>query len=474
MVLSACQVIPAYQFVRLSQRWYWSYNYIMCDFYYPKYFAFFLKPFVFGSPLDGGGPVKYTGQWGYQEVCTYIGVVPVLLGTAGLWFLRKKPVAWFLAFAVLLFTVLAMADATTVTHYIYLFFFKFVPGFGKNRSVGRIMVLTMLALACLAGLLLTQWENYWIHKKNMALSMRKALGLGIPLALLAVSAVDLYQYDKIHMECYRIEQFFDETMMFSTPACKVIRADTSYPRVSPSSHNDYGIMQKWAQIQSMYPVVVAEAEQYIIAAKDNLESPVPDLINFKYLTNSDLFHKPSDRWKPVIDDVVVNTKTLPRVFVVGGSQLAATTTAAIDMIQNGKMDPRAEVLLEKTPEDNPPGPKGFIAEGKITRYENNRVEMECQNDRPGILFFSDPYFPGWRVWVDGEEKPLLKADGLFRAVVLSKTGPHHIRMDYHPAIIYLSFFISLIAWLALGFGLFYRVSLGKWASRALKKFPGFA
>ena len=44
---------------------------------------------------------------------------------------------------------------------------------------------------------------------------------------------------------------------------------------------------------------------------------------------------------------------------------------------------------------------------------------------------TDPYYPGWRAFVDGEETPILRADYLFRAIALPP-GSHEVRFVFAP------------------------------------------
>jgi hypothetical protein len=44
---------------------------------------------------------------------------------------------------------------------------------------------------------------------------------------------------------------------------------------------------------------------------------------------------------------------------------------------------------------------------------------------------TDPYYPGWRAYVDGVESPILRADYLFRAVALGP-GAHVVRFVFTP------------------------------------------
>jgi len=53
---------------------------------------------------------------------------------------------------------------------------------------------------------------------------------------------------------------------------------------------------------------------------------------------------------------------------------------------------------------------------------------------PANGFFVIPrtYYPGWHAWVDGKEMPVLKAYGLFQAVVIDTAGHHSVRFEFHP------------------------------------------
>jgi uncharacterized membrane protein YfhO len=74
--------------------------------------------------------------------------------------------------------------------------------------------------------------------------------------------------------------------------------------------------------------------------------------------------------------------------------------------------------------------------------------MECSVSQPGILFLSDPYFPGWNAWVNGQKAEILKADRVFRAIVLPKAGDYKVKMAYQPGSLRYGISISSVAWLA--------------------------
>jgi uncharacterized membrane protein YfhO len=80
----------------------------------------------------------------------------------------------------------------------------------------------------------------------------------------------------------------------------------------------------------------------------------------------------------------------------------------------------------------PSGARLLVRPAEIVAYAPERVEIDVQAERPGLLVLSDTYFPGWRAWVDDVETEILRANGLFRAVALS-AGVHRVRFEYRPA-----------------------------------------
>ncbi len=67
----------------------------------------------------------------------------------------------------------------------------------------------------------------------------------------------------------------------------------------------------------------------------------------------------------------------------------------------------------------------------MTKYESDRVEIEADVKRPGLLILADVYYPGWRVSVDGRDAPIERANRLMRGVTLEK-GLHTLVFRYDP------------------------------------------
>ena len=68
---------------------------------------------------------------------------------------------------------------------------------------------------------------------------------------------------------------------------------------------------------------------------------------------------------------------------------------------------------------------------KIMRHGANRVELAVDTARAGIVVLHDLYYPGWTVKVDGMERPVLRANMLFRGVEVG-AGHHVVTFEFDP------------------------------------------
>jgi hypothetical protein len=459
--LGLCQIAPTAQFAGLSNRWSWTLSDLLRDSFVPGNLRFLIDPFFNGTPD------QYHGTGGYAEVIFYIGLAPIFLALAGLGTLWRRP--WVIWFGLVAFFTLAyaMADTTTPTHYVYEFLSKTVPGLSHNRVPSRILVLTTFALACLAGLALDAWVVFWRNKAGLSGPSRALLTAGLPALVLLATAADLYRFDIKHDMSSGAGPFF--TDLFPPNLLNRIKQDPSHPRVQPASaYCEYQLLQNISSVVTgCGSFFIGTAQKYMDEQYYHPDSPLSDLINLKY-NHRDPNAQPTERWKEITEpgtSIWLNSQPYPRAFMVGGYEVNPDYSWAIDAIRDGKVDARQEVVLTREPGERPSGPKGWVGEASITRYDYNDVEIECSNDQPCFLFLSDNYYPGWRAWVDGAEKPIYLADGTFRAIPLLSPGRHQVRMSYYPAIIVGSFFYTLMAWALVLAAVFFQKRLDQWAFR---------
>jgi len=126
--------------------------------------------------------------------------------------------------------------------------------------------------------------------------------------------------------------------------------------------------------------------------------------------------------------VYENPRALPRVML-------ATEWRKADfdaLIRDGSwpdVDPRRTVLLENAPAGAPEAAGAGTA--RILRYQNTDIAIEADAPGGGFVVLNDVWHPWWRASVDDKPADILKANLLFRAVVVPP-GKHVVRFTFHP------------------------------------------
>jgi len=68
---------------------------------------------------------------------------------------------------------------------------------------------------------------------------------------------------------------------------------------------------------------------------------------------------------------------------------------------------------------------------KVITYKDGLIEAGIRVEREGFIVFSENYYPGWHVFVDGEEKDMIKVRDILQAVAIDK-GYHKVVFVYKP------------------------------------------
>jgi hypothetical protein len=68
---------------------------------------------------------------------------------------------------------------------------------------------------------------------------------------------------------------------------------------------------------------------------------------------------------------------------------------------------------------------------RIAMWRPDRIEIEADSERGGMLALHDTYYPGWVAEIDGHAAPILRADVLFRGLELPP-GRHHVTFRFAP------------------------------------------
>jgi hypothetical protein len=138
-----------------------------------------------------------------------------------------------------------------------------------------------------------------------------------------------------------------------------------------------------------------------------------------------------------------------RTYVVPDALVGSDVSWQIQGMFQDRFDAATGILVSDPPPP-PSGTPGAPAAASAAFVEDglNRVVVRAGLPADGYLVLLDTYDPDWHVNVDGAAAPLMRANGLFRAVHLTR-GSHLVTFTYRPSAFYLGAAVSAAAALAL-------------------------
>jgi hypothetical protein len=146
-------------------------------------------------------------------------------------------------------------------------------------------------------------------------------------------------------------------------------------------------------------------------------------------------------------------QALPRAYMVPEAVIVPNSERATEEILKAAFDPTRYVVLEESAGVVPVAWDG----GTVNHlsYEGpNAISMQVDSGG-GYLVVLDTFYPGWRAFVNGKERRILRANGLFKAVFL-EPGSHKVALAYRPSAFVWGLGISLLSLLLVVIGLWRR------------------
>lgn len=132
--------------------------------------------------------------------------------------------------------------------------------------------------------------------------------------------------------------------------------------------------------------------------------------------------------------VFENADAYPRVWSVHRAISMPTSGDLHRKMDDPAFDPRHTVLLALAKAQAAPALGGCGSNDddiQMPTHLPNYVRIDARLRCRGMVILTDPYFPGWRAYVDGKRAPLIEAYGAVRGVVV-ETGDHLVEMRYRP------------------------------------------
>jgi len=473
--LSAPQILPSLELARLAHRHPPAASGLANPIPSP-YLLTFVAPNMFGNPVDGdflvlGEDTPLAGI-NYNEVTAYVGLITLVLAVWGV--AHGGRAAWF--FACLAILSLWAACGGTPARWLAALFPPFrtlyvsrglvVAGFALSvlgamgmeavlsadrRKRARVLLPTMGALfvAIAAGI----WGadvQHWARIAGPSRILWRAALLGGAAVLLAgfvhlrsqrprlvwlfpcLLAVDLLSFG------FRFNSYVPRATIqeFYSPLTQAARVPQDGYRVASAPNAlppDLGMLiglpfaegydslnleryvQVW-QIANRKPVWGNRLKA------EDMESAMWAMLAVRHVLSS-------PRSAPGTLVAHEREEVLPRAFVVP-SLPPDNPQSVAHLARRCRQAPAQRDLLAEAGL-MPAAHDVFPASARLLSYERERVSVEVNGDSPGWLVLSDAYFPGWRAYVSGRQRPVRVAYHAFRAVQVE--GSCRVDFVYWPA-----------------------------------------
>jgi hypothetical protein len=146
--------------------------------------------------------------------------------------------------------------------------------------------------------------------------------------------------------------------------------------------------------------------------------------------------------------VLKNPNALPRAYLMNRFEISQQDEI-LKRIVDGDPGFHDRVYLEREPGLKSAGaPWKKLRRARIVVYEPERVELEIDSTEPALLILTDSFYPGWVATIDGREAEILRANGLYRAIVVAP-GDERVSFEYRPASLRWGIAVSLASLLIL-------------------------
>jgi hypothetical protein len=177
------------------------------------------------------------------------------------------------------------------------------------------------------------------------------------------------------------------------------------------------------------------------------QSPLLDLAGIRYVVTSRASLPGMERVHAGDANIFENRRAFPRYFLVGGVTGARDIEEAAAKIHYGAVDPSRTVVVPDSDVFrfgalSQPATSAELGTVELLSWSPNEVRVRTIASRPAALVITETYWPDWKAGVDGKAQPLVRADGLFRAVPVP-AGSHEIQMKIVPSLLYLGGALSL-------------------------------
>ena len=176
--------------------------------------------------------------------------------------------------------------------------------------------------------------------------------------------------------------------------------------------------------------------------------PILNLLNTRYVVTREPF--PDSPASLVANGLHIyrNDFALPWFYLAPRYRIETDEARILELLSGPGFKPEDTVILETEPD-------GFSADGADTRSQDHietvaydermgHIELNVTAGGPRLLVVSENYHPFWHAYVDGEERPLFRANYTWKAVAVP-AGEHRVELRFQDPIATACRWITLLS-----------------------------
>jgi hypothetical protein len=471
-LIGAVQMLPTFEFGRISQRWLGLENTVGWKDPIP-----YIAQTTYSMPVRGilGLALFGVNQADSSMFFGAAGLGLALLGIVAGW--RNHIVVRWTAVVAGISLLYALGAASPLQG----MFYTFAPMMGKARVPIRAVHLVHFALALLAiyGVdWLADRVNPWVRRVALGWLAFGGVIAGISLAQMVLASGELDQRVLLSgwvtialgalVFAYRAEALTRNALVgamlalllteltaglqypnrFEKDKNKFVNALAehrdvakflkSQPWPSRSAVNDTDVPMNfgdWHGVDMLQGYVAGVTENLL---RHGLHTPETQRL---FAVNYWVSTKPDRPGQDVLFEgegglkVYRNPGAMPRAWAVHGGTRVNSDGELRVAVADAAFDPWRTVLMLNAEVPNletcDPAPGPETNEVRITRHHSNRISMRAEMRCRGMVIVADTFYPGWQAIVDGKTVPILETYGALRGVVVERGG-HNIEMRFKP------------------------------------------
>lgn len=130
-------------------------------------------------------------------------------------------------------------------------------------------------------------------------------------------------------------------------------------------------------------------------------------------------------------------KTMPRFFTTSNFEIISNKEQILKSLFSDSFKPNRVIVEED------PGFKSVAYQGdlKVSSYSPNKISLKVSAEKPTLAYLSDNYSEAFKVFIDGKEGKILRANYTFRAIPVPK-GEHDVNIIYNGNSFFIGFLIA--------------------------------